>query len=268
MAQTDFTRLFGLAGVAEDENTTAKKVGTWLEWPMIVLALWILVEWNLQATQGPTRFATVTDWLVWGFFLLETIILTALVDQPGRHLRTNWINLIIIALGFPLIWWEIPEAGVLRTLRLIVLFNLLFQFSNTARKVLSKNHLGATLQIGFLMIVMSGFIVSLIDPSIETPWDGIWWAWVTVTTVGYGDIVPGSMIGRLFASFLILMGIGLFSMLTANFSALLVSEEEEKLDKQIMDKIDALEAKVDQLTELLEQQSDKDGNSKSKSELH
>lgn len=253
MAQPDITRLFGLAGVATDENSTARKIGSWLEWPMIVLALWILVEWNLQAANGVTPFATLTDWLVWVFFLFETAVLTLLVDRPIRHLRNNWINILIIALGFPLIWWEIPEAGVLRTLRLIVLFNLLFQFSNTARKVLSKNHLGATLQIGFLLIVLSGFIVSLIEPSIESPWDGIWWAWVTVTTVGYGDIVPGSMTGRLFASFLILMGIGLFSLLTANFSALLVSEEEEKLDQKIMDKIDSLEKKIDKLNQALEQ---------------
>lgn len=62
-------------------------------------------------------------------------------------------------------------------------------------------------------------MMAAIDPAINNIWDGMWWAWVTVTTVGYGDIVPVSGPGRILAGILMLIGMGLFSLFTANFSA-------------------------------------------------
>ena len=94
---------------------------------------------------------------------------------------------------------------------------------------------------------MAGFLIAGLDPAIETPWDGIWWAWVTVTTVGYGDVVPVSTEGRLFASFLILMGIGIFSMLTASFSAFFVSRDEKMViqrEQQILAKLELIEMRL------------------------
>ena len=111
--------------------------------------------------------------------------------------------------------------------------------------------------VSFIIVVVSGTLMALIDPNIETPLDGIWWAWVTITTVGYGDIVPGSTVGRLFASALILLGIGLFSMLTASFSAFFLSQQEDKISRQELDnrlqllrlqqQISNLEEKIDRL---------------------
>jgi voltage-gated potassium channel len=104
--------------------------------------------------------------------------------------------------------------------------------------------------IAFIVIVMSGFLIAAIDPGFDTPWDGVWWAWVTVTTVGYGDFVPLSIEGRLFASFLILMGIGLFSLLTANFSAFIISREEREIlrrEHRILSKLEDLDTKINRL---------------------
>jgi len=75
--------------------------------------------------------------------------------------------------------------------------------------------------------------------------------------VGYGDIVPGSTAGRLFGSVLILMGIGLFAMLTASFSSFFMQQDEEALIQEektnterlsdMANRIETLEAKLDQL---------------------
>ena len=44
--------------------------------------------------------------------------------------------------------------------------------------------MGATLFVSLIVVVMAGISIAAIDPAIDSPWDGIWWAWVTVTTVG------------------------------------------------------------------------------------
>lgn len=221
--------IIGLSGVDITENPRARAVGRYFEWPMIFIAFWIVFEWYLEARSKPFPYAYITDWILWSFFLLETLMLTWLVDDKKHYLRTNWSNLIIVVGALPL-WWEyLPYAGGLRALRLLAMFTMLMNMSGSFQKMMGRNHLGPTLIVSFVIIVMAGTLMAIIDPNVDTPLDGIWWAWVTVTTVGYGDIVPGSNAGRLFGSVLILMGIGLFSMMTASFSAFFMQKEEEDL---------------------------------------
>lgn len=223
------SRILGLGGVAKDENDTAIRAAKLFEGPMILLAVWIVIDWYLQSQGNSTFNHNVSDWVIWGFFISETLILSIIVNRPLDYLRQNWVNLFIIVFSFPIIWHIFPHAAGFRVLRLIVLFTLVFHASRTLQKVLSRNHLGSSLVTSFFIIVIAGTIMSSIDPNVHTPMDGIWWAWVTVTTVGYGDIVPASNAGRLFGAFLILLGIGLFTMLTASFAAFFMAEDEKDM---------------------------------------
>ncbi len=249
---------FGLSGVNRREKPLAVKVGHWFEWPMILLAFWIILEWYIEAQAlAPIAITQYTDWFIWGFFVFETCVLLSLVENKKRYLLNNWGSLVIISAGMPLLWDIFPHAGGLRALRLLVLFSLLFNMSAAARKILSRNHLGTTLMVSFIIVVLAGTLMAVIDSNIATPLDGIWWAWVTITTVGYGDLVPGSTAGRLFGAVLMLLGIGLFSMLTASFSAFFLSQQEEKISKQELDnklqllrlqqQVDRLEGKIDRI---------------------
>ncbi|MAD43715.1 MAG: ion transporter [Oceanospirillaceae bacterium] len=246
----------GLSGVDVSENTQARRVGRYFEWPMIGIAFWIIFEWYLEAqADKPLPFAHITDWFLWTFFLLETVILTSLVDDKKRYLRTNWSNLVIVIAGMPLLWEYLPYAGGLRALRLLAMFTMLMNMSGSFQKIMGRNHLGPTLMVSFIIIVMAGTLMALIDPNVDTPLDGIWWAWVTVTTVGYGDIVPGTTAGRLFGSLLILMGIGLFSMMTASFSAFFMQREEEDLfdkERSHAAQLEKMEGRMEQLEKKLD----------------
>lgn len=252
--------IFGLSGISPEENARARLLGRILEWPMILLAFWIILAWYLEAEQEISpAFALATDWVIWGFFAGETLLFLLVVDDRFRYLKGNWANLVIILSGMPLLWDVLPVAGGLRTLRLLVLFSLLINMSSAARKILSRNHIGTTLVVSFIIVVMSGTMMAVIDPNIKTPLDGIWWAWVTITTVGYGDIVPGSTAGRFFGALLILLGIALFSMLTASFSAFFLEQSEEKLEqkedenllriRELESTVKRLEHKIDRLLE-------------------
>ena len=230
--------LIGLPGVAADERPKALLWAGRFELPMILLALWIMIEWYLKAkgVYGDT-IDQITDWSIWLFFVLETVVLTTLVKDKSRYLRGNWMNVLIICIGVPLLWGGGTYAASLRTLRLLLVFPLLLNTSATVRKILSRNHLGTTLMVALAFTLMSGLLIAGIDPAIENVWQGIWWAWVTVATVGYGDTVPMSAAGKVFGAVVILFGVGFFSLLTASFSAYFVSRGEIEIEEEEVEEI-------------------------------
>ena len=236
-----FKLLTGLSGVAQDERLLARRWASRFELPMILLAIWILIEWYLREKGVySVMFGQITDWVVWLFFVLETILLTSLVGNRIRYLRSNWMNLIIISVGIPLLWGGGTYVAALRSLRVLLVVPLLLSSTVTIRKVLSRNYLGTVLLVALAFTLMSGLIIAGIDPSIENMWQGIWWAWVTVATVGYGDVVPQSVAGKVFGAVVILFGVGFFSLLTASFSAYFVSRGEVEIEEEEVEEISQL----------------------------
>lgn len=230
--------LIGLSGVAEGERPAARRWARHFELPMILLAIWILLEWYLKAKGVyPATFDWITDWIIWLFFVLETVVLCSLVENRLQYLRGNWMNLLIICAGVPLLWGGGAYAAALRSLRVLLILPLLLNTSITVRKVLARNHLGTTLLVALAFTLMSGLLIAGIDPAIEDIWQGIWWAWVTVATVGYGDTVPLSAAGKVFGAVVILFGVGFFSLLTASFSAYFVSRGEVEIEEEEAEEI-------------------------------
>lgn len=228
-------RSLGLGGVSPDESPAARRWGKRLEWPMLLVALWILVDWYFVAKGVHHPLLNfITNWFIWLCFIAEAVILLSQVDNKQRYLRDNWMNAVIILAGLPVLLGYTPAvAGALRVMRLLIMMGIFIRISRDARSILSRHHLGTTLFISFVIMLISGVVISGIDPAFDGPFDGIWWAWVTITTVGYGDLVPSTGAGRMFAAFLILLGLGLFSMLTASFSVFFIEQDERELsDKE------------------------------------
>jgi len=246
-------RLAGLAGVDSSENERARRWGSRFEMPMILVVLWIPIQWYMEV-QGLMTYeeSQVGDWAVWLVFLLETTVVTSLVDDKRRYLRSNWMNLVIILGGLPLIWDFGFIAGLLRSLRLLLLVSLLVRFSSTLRQVLGHNRLGTTLGISLVVILLAGLLMAAIEPTVTSPWDGIWWAWVTVTTVGYGDIVPTTAAGKMFGALLILLGVGLFSLMTASFSSFFIGRDVTKVEEEIGKDMDRVTREEDSIMSTLE----------------
>ena len=74
--------------------------------------------------------------------------------------------------------------------------------------------------VWLVAVIIFGVVEHLIDDqTFPTVWLGMWWALATVTTVGYGDVVPQDSVGRDIASFLLLGGLALISVLTATITS-------------------------------------------------
>ena len=258
-----FHSLIGLAGVDQKENKRAQFWDKIFQWPMLMLAIWMPFQFYLDYHAGIHSSETAFfDWLVWWFFVVESVLLLSLVNNKWQYLKTNWMNVFIIVAGLPIILWGYsPLAAILRSLRLLLMAGLIFRLTKTVRKVLNKNQLGKTLLVSLLLVFISGTIIASIDPAFETPADGIWWALVTITTVGYGDYTPVSIPGRAFASVLIIAGVVLFSLITANLAAYFVEkevekdvEQETKEEEMYLDKaINQLDSRLDKIEQQLQE---------------
>ena len=103
-------------------------------------------------------------------------------------------------------------------------------WGNNLRVELFKvKNLGYLVLLAALVTLAAGLMLFLIDPNIHSPFDGIWSAWVTMTHVGFGDVVPISFFGRLLAAGLILFGLVFFSLFTALVTVALIGKNMDAL---------------------------------------
>ncbi|WP_027410546.1 potassium channel family protein [Anoxybacteroides tepidamans] len=90
------------------------------------------------------------------------------------------------------------------------------------------------LLIGSAIILLFGLMMHVAEPdTYRTFFDGIWWAVVTAATIGYGDLVPKTSLGKLIAITLILFGTGFLSSYFASVSAVAVSKENALLEGKL-----------------------------------
>ena len=224
------TQFIGLAGVDPNENPAAVISGRYFSIILIAAVVWLVFQWHLELKDNLSlEDAWFANYTVWSLFVIETAVCTLLVQNRWRYLKTNWLNIVIVIAGLPLLMWEVgPVITLLRVLRLILIFALISPWISLCARFLTDNRLDTTILAAFIILVLAGMLIAGIDPGIKSVEDGIWWAWVTVSTVGYGDMVPTTRIGKIFGGVLILVGMGLFSIITANFTALFVRRNAKK----------------------------------------
>ena len=122
-------------------------------------------------------------------------------------------------------------------------------------RVLTSRHVFARLIFTTVAVtILFGVLISLFDrKEFPSVWLGMWWAIQTVTTLGYGDIVPTQITGRLLAAATMIVGIGFLSLVTATVASVLVSRASRDFSGEESDLLAAL-TRVEQRLESLEQE--------------
>jgi voltage-gated potassium channel len=114
-----------------------------------------------------------------------------------------------------------------------------------------RKAVGLIVGVATALALIAAVVVRLVDPAIGTFPDALWWAVSTVTTVGYGDVIPESGAGRIVATVLMLTGLGLIPLITSVVVSILVAQrsrearEEELRDlAQIIERLDAIDRRL------------------------
>jgi voltage-gated potassium channel len=87
--------------------------------------------------------------------------------------------------------------------------------------------------LAIAMLAISGGGFYWLEPSIRTYADGLWLAFVTGATVGYGDLTPKTPAARIFAVFIVLLGYAVFSVVTASIAAFFVTEDDKRSEREL-----------------------------------
>ncbi len=245
-----FRRMLGVVGVSRKENSFTIKWSYFFDTVLVIILLWLPIQWYMQRSgQIALQAVSVIDWIIWIAFVSETLTLTLLVKEKKRYLRENWLNVFVIIIAFPMFFISGSSYfAFLRYFRLMIILRLASVQVHFVYRILRINRFGTTLLAFLIVTLLSGIIASYIDPSIGPPWEGMWWAFQTITTVGYGDVVPHTIAGKIFACVLMMLGVGLLSIVAANFSAFLIGgSHQAKAAREVKDTLQTLSERFEDL---------------------
>jgi voltage-gated potassium channel len=129
--------------------------------------------------------------------------------------------------------------------------------ARTQRAVAERHVFRYLALVTLLLGLLAGFLVTLVDrkdfPSFGT---GVWWAIVTLGTVGYGDVVPHTAWGRVIGSVVIVVGVTFIAFLTATVTSAFVSASEEQARESERQREEASEEETRELLRSLKAQLD------------
>lgn len=218
----------------EEKKNEIEKLG-FLNLLILVLSIYVLlallVDTFFKVPPEVSRLLTIADNVICLVFLIDFGIRFYKAENKWKFMQWGWIDLIS---SIPTL--DFMRAG--RMLRLIRLLRILRAFRSTKHLVQhifrrrTQGALTAAAIIAVLMIIFSSIAILQVedDPNsnIKTAEDAIWWAYVTITTVGYGDKFPVTTEGRAIAALLMTVGVGLFGTFTAYLASWFIGETKKE----------------------------------------
>jgi voltage-gated potassium channel len=170
-------------------------------------------------------------------------------------IKWGWLDLLGSLPGFP----------VFRVFRLARMFRLVRAMRkvgmqdiwHTVKTQRADSIIWLTILITFLLVGFASLMILRVETrsttaNIVTASDAIWWAMVTITTVGYGDKVPTTELGRLYAVALMIVGIGLFSVFTSYLAHTFLIHHFRSRDEEL----EIIRLELEQIKQLLQEQAD------------
>ena len=214
------------------------------------------------ATTYHPAWWSIIDWALLGYFTIEFVL--RLITCPNKlTFFKNWLNIVDIFLNLfmwtrfglernlSVVWKSVVVAWILGisycvvSLRLLRIFRIGKQFSELQVMMMSmRDSARELLLMLFCFLVMAVFYANIIfyaeyhEPTtFQTPFAGLWWAVVTMTTVGYGDVVPKSTLGKIIGSACAIEGLLMLAMPLAIIATKFNAHYQKMKDIQKFNKI-------------------------------
>ena len=223
----------------------------------LVLSIYILgsliFKTLFQFSQQTTDLLDKIDFLICLFFLYDFFARFYQAKSKLQFLKWGWIDFIssIPVLGV-FQWARISRViRIIRILRAFRSTKILLQYLFRSR---SRGTFATAMLVTLLMMIFSSIAILNFEKApnsnIKDPEDAIWWAFTTITTVGYGDRYPVTTEGRVVAALLMTSSVGLFGIFTGFIASFFVTEDQKKDDadlKALIEEVRLLRLKIEKL---------------------
>lgn len=224
--------------------------------PLLIAALLFLAAYSVRVLgdvrEVPSLALTSVIVASWALFIIDFAVELALADRRGRWLLRHLPELATLVL---------PFLRPLALLRLVTLVRIVGRTGGNALRGRTTLYLaGAT-----VLIVYTGAL-AVLDAERGAPGtritsfgDALWWAVVTITTVGYGDYAPVTVLGRVIAVALMIAGIAVIGVVTATVSSWFLQQAggaHEDGQAQLRDEVRTLADEIRQLRAAVESRGD------------
>ena len=218
--------------------------------PLLLLPLAVDIDSRTE------NVLSAVDWIIWGIFAADLAIRTYFAEQRLTYLRRHWYDVLIVLLPFLRPLRVVQSARLLLLLRLGRLLPFVIRIGAVMKRVLRRRGMQYLFLFGLGAVTGCAGLVLLAERgqggAIQNYEVAIWWAMTTITTVGYGDAVPVTVVGRGLAVFLMIVGISIFSWITANIAAFMVeyggADDRSITLEDLMNKLETLEEQIQSLS--------------------
>jgi len=245
----------------------------------LVLSVYILgaliIQTLFQLSQQTTDLLDKVDFLICLFFLYDFFARYYKAKSKLQFLKWGWIDFVSSIPVLGVFQWA-RIARVVRIIRILRAFRstkilLQYLFRNRSRGTLATAALVSFLMMIFASIAMLNF-ENVPASNIKNPEDALWWAFTTITTVGYGDKYPVTTEGRVVAALLMTSSVGLFGIFTGFVASFFVVEDQKKDEadiKALIEEVRLLRLKIEMLAipandvSALSDRTERTGNSSS-----
>ena len=183
----------------------------------------------------------VSEWFFTVVFTIEYLLRIYSSKKTSRYILSWWGIIDLLAIIPTYLRTVYPPIGVLLDIRILRLIRVFRVFKlkkyvtggNIMMIALDKSRpkIFAFVLFVLLVSVVFGLLMYVIEGQkngFDTLPDSIYWAIVTLTTVGYGDVVPVTIFGKIVATFIMILGYGIIAVPTGIVSAEIANEKNNK----------------------------------------
>ena len=216
-------------------NLTENKQITFFDSVIVILSIYVLITLIIDSffklAPEVSRLLYLIDDLICVIFLYDFTYRFIKSPSKLKFMKWGWIDFISSIPTF-----EFLRVG--RLIRLVRIFRVLRAFRSVRYltsyvfKTRTRGTFAAVSLISFLMLIFGSISIlqfeNVPESNIKTAEDAIWWAFVTITTVGYGDRYPVTTGGRIIAAFLMITGVALFGTFTGFIAAWFMGDKSNK----------------------------------------
>jgi voltage-gated potassium channel len=251
MGAHNVRRWLGIAGVPAQDNARAHAWERRLHWVMIGIALGSVVAVYLTEIAREPNLRSLgrsLEWLIFLAFSAELLWMLYLSSRKLPYLLANWLDVLIVFFaGLALAGTESEWVALARLLRLAAVGMLLARAAGSIRSVFTPGGLPYVFGLAMIAFLVAGAGFYWLEPTVQSFADGLWLAFTTGATVGYGDLVPTTTSARVFAVIITMLGLTFFSLVTASIAAFFIGEDEKLLRKEMHQDIRHLRTEVAEL---------------------